>query len=400
MSDSVFLDYGFLKNKIERRESEILGDTDLRDLREEPFKYLMMILDKQYFQLSTPYTQAAYIYPNYPIDLDSLNKLHSDLEFDFDQIYKSINRLDKVTSLVSADTGQRYYYKGTKFLSPVFQEHFLKAKYGRQILIFDNLQNTEKNKLDESFFVERNLGFLTKSISSMEYYEPEVEIQSTVLKVVEPGAGFYPDATDERFEVLCKLPSPALINMMYLDWEFPGEQYLDQIEYILFSLDGVNYVSISSELLEYINASFGTIYDQNFFEGLVPLHPTFARYVRIGVKQKLTSPRTVLNKTFLLAAVFDQSYESAELTVLHQVPYLASGTTELQTYKPWLFNYMKDTLIFETGGEIKFKLEASFDSVAYQTSLTTLKGDELNFVKMFNAYSSPILFNYSIFLGL
>lgn len=397
MIDSIYIDPSYLKDKINRQEQFVVDSNVPQDIEESPFKYLMQVLTDSTLNVRDSYTKPEFIYPNYPIKTESMVRMNDDLAFDLQASYKDVNSTLASMAMINADTEERYYYAGTKFLSPTFQKNYLKAKYSNQILVFDNFQNVEKNVLDKTFFVDRGLGFVTKPVNSIKYYTPTVALNSSPSRLIPQEGGYYPDLEDTEIELFLTLSSTSLINMIYAEMTFPGDQYIQEIAYIQFSVDGVKYVDVDAGLLAMINQSFGTIYDQNFFTGFIPITPTFARYVKIGVVQKLSSPRIEFGKLLLVGAEFNQDYQKVEIPVLNTVPYVVSGKTEMSGYAPWPFNYARGWLIFKEDGSINFSLDMSLNS----DILGTYKQSSGSvFASNFFNYTSPIIFDYSVFIGL
>lgn len=400
INNNLYLDYKFIENKLGRAEEDILESTERYDIKEAPFKHVMRILVPDNFNPEKGYTKPAYIYPNFPLNLSELTKFDEDIRFDFDTLYNATNEITKGFNLVTNDTAEKYYYKGTKFLSATFQKNYLKAKYSQQMLVFENFQNVEKTKLDDSFFVDRNLGFLTKKVEGINYYDADVEIGSAISKLVPEGLGYFPPESNKQIEILITMSRTGLVNMLHMDMTFPGDQYIDSIDYIKYSIDGINYMTLDSSLLKMINESFASIYDQNFFSGFVPIHPTFAKYLRIGITQKLASPTTIINSIKPAAIEYTEAKETCIVPVIYDAPYLTNASSEMSVYMPWLFNYIGGSLIFEDGGAIQYKIELGMDKNILTKGLGEVSGAERVFLQKYSKYSSAVLFNYSIFLGI
>lgn len=397
---ALLINYDTLKKKAEKKEDSVLSSVaDKRDVSENHFKFLTQIMSPSIIDVRKPYTVPAYIYNKFPVNLSELVEFSSGINVDLDTLFSNLNKFNENLNLVLADTEDKYIYKGTGYLGQRFSNNYLLAKYAKNMLIFDNFQNVNKNIIDQSFFVDRSLGFMTKGIQEMTYFEPVWQIMPTPDRVIKSGQGFYPTDEETKFELFLSMPNTELINFMFWDMEFPGDQFIDEINYIKMSVDGVNYIDVDPTLLKYINESFTTIYDQNFFKGFIPFSPTFAKYVKIGFTKKTLSPDFIINDILFIRGEYKQDLEQVKLPILYKAPYISEHNIESSIYKPWSFNYYNAYLTFEQDSTVFLNLEMSFDRDQLDAVLADRFNNYSDFVKSFYAYMSPILFDYSVFLG-
>lgn len=391
MQSEILLNYDILKTKLEAKENEVLEGLSSDVVELDAYNYLGLVLYKKLLDLRTPYTDKVYLYGNHPIKVGDLTNFVADIKLDLDILYSSYNKLNSAASQVAEVTDSRYFYRGAKYLDTLFKPNYLAAKYGQKLLQFENFQNVEKNKFDEVFFVDRALGFVTKNVKQLEYFNPTITRNTSPISVIFDS--FYPQTSTLKHELLLDLGSSQIINMLYCDLGFPGDQFLDSIDYILYSIDGVNYSTVDPYLVNYINSCFTSIYDQNFFTGFIPLETIQARYIKLGISKKLPAPDVVYNKVYAVRATYTDSYEKATIPIFWNMPYVANSTVNATAYVPADFNYVNNYIMFEEDSSITYNFEMSVNK-------DVLNKYQNSFYRNNYKYTSPIVFDYSVFVGL
>lgn len=390
MPESLITNYDLLTSRIHKTEGELTFQDDLYP-EYLPYKYIVNVFHPEVLSLTTPISDPAKIHYNHPIKWEDIQKNYDNLKWDFRQLYGLTNGFTKSYAQVISNVEEKYLYRGTKLLNPSFQLGFMNARYSHRLFSFDNFQNSEKTGLDAAFFVDRSLGFVTKSITAMEYITPNVSFLTTPFRQVSSSYGYYPNSdTETRYEIFLQMDYAYLMNFLSVDFEFPGDQYLDEIEYIAYSTDGIQYTVVNPYLLYFTNISFRTIYDQNTFKGLIPLHPMKARYIRIGLKLKNSEDSMTVNSIKCVRASFSDALQSIKLPILENAPYIADYEVAASIYIPWDFNYFGNGLIFEPNNSVtfNFSMGVSQNSSETQSNINT-----------YLKYSSPILFDYSVLIG-
>lgn len=400
MLNELYVGYDILKHKLQHQEAMMVYNPT-QTYEHGAYEVLSRILTRDILNINKPFTQPFYLYGNYPIKVEDAKVFYDSLEIDFENLFKTLSQFQTYLGQVVLDTNQRYLYRGTKYLNQVFRSDYDQAKFGQTMLQFDIFQNGEKNVLDEVFFVERSLGFMTKKISGMRYYTPEVlEVMPSTKQVFDTS--YYPDGSqDFYFEIFVKLPARELINFLYLDLEFAGVQFIENIEYLQSSIDGVTYYNTNKALLSYVNECFKSIYDQNSFKGFIPLVGSYMRYIKIGIKKKVSvDGQITINKVLPISAEFDTDYQKAAVPVMFNLPYVAKADASSEAFVPFEFNYSNIFLVFEKNNSVSINFEMSYDTKSMAGSPTQVTQTEWEFGKTHYTYYSPILFNYSIFIGL
>lgn len=396
---SIYLHYDSLQRRIKKLEDDVIQGVAYQELDSNAFKYLMRIINDSRFSFLKSYTENVQLYAGYPIDVSLLLKLQEQINFDIEAIYGILNGINQGLGLVDADTSTSYLYRGTKYLSDNFKTNYLRALFNKQMLVYDNFQSKEKSDLDGKFFVDRGLGFVAKNIESMSYYpatwswDPSYSLNNIVL-----SSGYYPPSKDRLRCVRMDLDQSQLVNFLYLDCTFPEDQFLDAILSINYSVDGVNYYACGLEILNYVNASFRSIYDQNSFTGFIPITPTFMKHLKVHILLKTDSPEIVINDLKPIGAVFNQDLATISIPILSKIPFLGDNFIEATIYQPFAYNYFEGHLSYESGGEIKLNLEMSLNKKTLE-SFSGSGTDRSLFSKNFYMYTSPILFDYSVFVG-
>ena len=397
MDTKILLNYSIIQEKVKQKEDEILASTSNTYLRNNLFEILTNVLSNDVLNIAKPLTNPEYIHSKYPIHTGNMRIYVDRISQDFKILCDCLNKFCNNVNLVVADANEIYGYRGVKFLAYDFMDDYKKARFSTSSMIKETFQNMEKDVLDTKFFVDRNLGFLCKKITGMYYLETTIEQITSSLRRVD-GSYFRPDQ-DLTVEYLIKTNEDSIVNFLYVDLEFGGYQYIDEITHIKYSLDGVNYLDIPSDLLKLINNNIYSVYDQNYLAGFIPIYPSFMRYLKVGIKKKVASPEIGINNILMIRAQFSDEADMYELPIIYDFPYVSSSEIEANLFKPWDFNHYSGQLYLRESGSLIYKIELAKDTNKLKQLLNTnLPEADAKMLRNFSNYFSPILFGYTIYV--